>query len=173
MIARSRVGCALLCCTAAIISGCAAAGEHAEVLAVIEAQETAWNRGDLDAFMEGYWRSDELTFTTPDGLTRGWQAIRDRYRSKYPDASAMGRLYFDKCVASRTGEDTASIAGRYRVESPAGKKSGRFFLHLRRVDGQWRIVRDHTVPDVTASPSRHMVSQSCDPDSQSHDRLGA
>lgn len=133
---------------AALAGGCAAPVEHPEILAVLREQESAWNRGDLDAFMQGYWESGELSFTTPDGKFKGWRETRDRYRKSYPDAAAMGRLRFDRLAVSRAGDDSASVSGKYRVDTPDGVKSGRFFLRLRRLDGRWRIISDHTVPDV-------------------------
>lgn len=132
---------------AAGVSGCAARGDHPEIRAVFDRQAAAWNKGNLDGFMAEYWASDELVFRSPKGETRGWGPVRERYRQAYPTPAEMGRLTFEIAHIAPTGEDAAEVAGRFRQELPAGPQSGRFYLHLRRIDGQWRIVRDFTTPD--------------------------
>ncbi len=65
---------------------------RAEVTAVLEAQAAAWNRGDLEAFCALY--AADASFASPTGLVRGRDAVRARYRTKYPDAASRGRLSF-------------------------------------------------------------------------------
>lgn len=128
-------------------SGCGSAVQHPEILAVLEAQQAAWNRGDIDQFMQGYWVSDNLTFGTPEGQTRGWQAIRDRFKAKYQHAGQMGKLTFDRLTVARTGPDTADVSGTFHLSVSEGVRSGRFYLKMRRIDAQWVIVQDFTTPD--------------------------
>lgn len=144
-----RYGCGRLVVMilAAGVSGCAAKVDQPEIRAVLDRQAAAWNQGDLDGFMAEYWPSDELVFRSPKGETRGWAAVRDRYRQAYPTPAEMGRLTFDLARIAPTGDDAAEVAGRFRQELPAGPQSGRFYLHLRRFDGQWLIVRDFTTAD--------------------------
>ncbi len=130
-----------------LVAGCAQQAEHPEIRSVLDRQVDAWNRGDVVGFMQGYWKSDELEFTTPQGTTRGWQATLDRYRTKYPTREAMGTLRFERLTVARPTPETAEVSGRYRVETTSGVKSGRFFLKMRRIDGAWVIVSDHTVAD--------------------------
>lgn len=130
-----------------LFAGCGRTGENDAVRSVLDRQVEAWNHGDVEGFMQGYWKSDELEFTTPDGTTRGWQATLDRYRTKYPTAEAMGVLRFERLTVARTATDAAEVSGRYRVAAKDGLKTGRFYLKMRRIDGAWVIVRDHTVGD--------------------------
>jgi hypothetical protein len=137
----------LIAVLAAALPGCAPPGDHPEIRALLDRQVAAWNNGDIDGFMAEYWPSDNLTFRTPKGATRGWAAVRDRYKQAYPTPADMGRLTFDVGRISQPSADEAEVAGRFRQDLPAGRQSGRFYLHLRRLDGQWRIVRDLTTPD--------------------------
>jgi len=132
---------------ALLIAGCAQPAEHPEIRTVLDRQVEAWNRGDIEGFMQGYWKSDELEFATPQGVTRGWKATLDRYRARYPTREAIGTLRFEQLTVARTTVDAAEVSGRYRVETTGGVKTGRFFLKLRRIDGAWVIVCDHTVGD--------------------------
>lgn len=133
------------------ICGCSRAADHPEIRALLGAQVEAWNAGDIDGFMRGYWKSDELTFSTPSKTVHGWQATLDRYKARYATRRQMGRLKFDRLVVTATGPDTAEASGRYRLDTADGPRSGRFYLHLRRIDGQWVIVKDHTVEDKPPS----------------------
>ncbi len=123
-----------------------AAEPAGDVRDVLTAQATAWNRGDLNAFMETYWRSDELTFFSGDQITRGWQATLDRYRKKYQsDGREMGRLEFSDLTVTPLAADAAWARGRWKLTFKDGKTpNGLFTLILRRIDGHWRIVHDHT-----------------------------
>jgi uncharacterized protein (TIGR02246 family) len=142
-----------LCCRLAIgvlaagLVGCAKPADHPEIRAVLDRQAAAWTKGDLDGFMAEYWQSDDLVFRSPRGETRGWTAVRDRYRQAYPTPAEMGRLSFDIAHIAETAPDAAEVAGRFHQDLPAGKQSGRIYLHLRRFDGKWLIVSDLTTPD--------------------------
>jgi len=129
----------------ALTSGCAKPLDHPEIREVLGEQVEAWNRGDLDGFMRGYWKSDDLIFSSPKGQTRGWQAVLEQYRKSYPTPEKMGQLAFEQIQISRPGEDRAEVSGRYRLKYPEGPRTGRFYLHLRRINNAWVIVRDHTV----------------------------
>lgn len=130
----------------ALIAGCASgtAGVEAHVTKVLEVQEQAWNRGDIDAFMDTYWKSEELTFSSGGKTTSGWNATLQRYRQRYPTPAEMGRLEFAIDGVYPLGKDAAFLLGRWNLsglEEPAG---GNFTLVLRRIDGKWVIVHDHT-----------------------------
>jgi uncharacterized protein (TIGR02246 family) len=107
------------------------AAATAAIRAVLTDQQSAWNRGDVDAFMNGYWHSPELTFAGSSGVTRGWEPVLARYRKYYPDATAMGHLDFSNIELRLLGNDAALVLGRW---------------HLQRSDG-WRIIHDHTSAD--------------------------
>ena len=119
---------------------------RAAVQALLDAQVAAWNRGDLEGFMSGYWRSPELVFCSGATLTKGWDATLERYRKRYQaEGREMGRLGFDAIEVLPMGADAAAARGAWRLRmSDATQPHGLFTLLLRRVDGAWRIVHDHT-----------------------------
>jgi beta-aspartyl-peptidase (threonine type) len=129
-----------------VVRAFGAPGEASTPRAVLDAQAAAWNRGDLLGFMDGYWRSDDLTFFSGDQVTKGWQATLDRYRKKYQsEGREMGQLAFTDLTVDLTGNDWAVVRGRWRLALKNGQTPGGLFtLVMRRIDGQWRIIHDHT-----------------------------
>src|ERR1043166_3110291 len=85
------------------------AENEADVRRVIGAQQIAWNHGDFEAFMEGYWRSHDTTFVSGDTVTRGWQTVLNRYKSKYSDREKMGELSFSDVEVHLFGYDGAFV----------------------------------------------------------------
>ena len=143
-------------------------GIVAEITAVLRAQQQAWNRGDIDAFMNGYARgsrqsgppigrtrpvasSDSTIFVSEDKVTRGWQTVRDRYKKKYSDRAKMGTLTFSDLEITPLSNDSAVVLGRWRLKRTQDQPHGRFTLIFRRTNDGWRIVHDHT---SAASPPR-------------------
>jgi len=117
-----------------------------DVRMVWAAQVEAWNRGDLDAFMAGYWKSPDLVFFSNGSETRGWQATLDRYRARYQaDGKQMGTLDFPQLEILTLGPEAALARGRWRVKMPDGKESsGMTSVVFRRLPEGWRIVHDHS-----------------------------
>ena len=115
-----------------------------QIREVMAAQVAAWNRGDIDGFMEGYARTDTTEFVSGDKLTRGWQTVRDRYRKKYGSREKMGRLTFSDIKVSLLGAHAALVLGRWQLAGPKDKPHGIFTLLFRRTPAGWRIVHDHT-----------------------------
>ena len=113
---------------------------------VLEVQAAAWNRGDLDAFMDGYWRSPDLIFTSGGAVQRGWQTTLDRYRASYGTSpETMGRLTFSDLEVHPLGPGAAWALGRWGLEhADGGTVGGVFSLVFREIDGRWVIVHDHT-----------------------------
>ncbi len=116
----------------------------AAVEAVMTAQQEAWNRGDIPAFLEGYWRSPELTFSGSNGLTKGWESVLARYQSTYADREAMGKLQFSGLEFRPLGPDAALLLGKWQLERKGGDIGGVFSLVWQRFPEGWRIVHDHT-----------------------------
>lgn len=112
--------------------------------AVLRAQQTAWNRGDVDAFLVGYWRSPELTFSGSSGVARGWDGVRARYKANYPDKGAMGQLDFSELEFRFLGPDAALVLGRWRLKREKDDLGGVFTLVWQRFPEGWKIVHDHT-----------------------------
>lgn len=116
------------------------------VRAVLAAQQTAWNRGDVDAFMSGYETSDTTTFVGAT-ITKGYRQVLENYRRRYPTKEKMGRLTFSAIELSPLGEDFASVIGRFHLERTAeagGPASGIFTLLFRKTTSGWKIILDHT-----------------------------
>jgi uncharacterized protein (TIGR02246 family) len=116
----------------------------AAIRAVIQSQQDAWNRGDIDAFMNGYARSDKTVFVSGDEVTRGWQTVRDRYKAKYSDREKMGTLNFSELEIAELGPDAAVALGRWELKRAKDNPHGRFTLIFRQTPEGWRIVHDHT-----------------------------
>lgn len=119
------------------------ARDVAPIQALLDRQVLAWNAGDVDEFMRGYWRSPSLTFFSDGEVTRGWQGTLDRYRRRYPDRAAMGRLSFEDLAIEPVRPGLTAVSGTWRLERdvPAG---GRFLLILEQHEGRWVIVVDST-----------------------------
>lgn len=114
-----------------------------ELHRILEVQKNAWNQGDIDNFMQAYWKSDLLTFSSGGKTTRGWQATRDRYQTRYPDKSSMGLLEFSALETTPIGETAALTLGKWRLEKDKPAE-GNFSLVWQKIDGQWKIIHDHS-----------------------------
>ena len=123
----------------------AAAGDPAsEIRAVLTHQQTAWNRGDIAAFLEGYWNSPQLTFAGSDGIVRGYGGLLERYRKSYPDKAHMGELEFSQLEVRALGPDHALVLGHWHLKRSVGDAGGVFSLVFHRLPVGWRIIHDHT-----------------------------
>ena len=111
---------------------------------LLASQVEAWNRGDIAGFMEGYWQSERATFAGSQGVSRGWQALLDRYRRSYPNRAAMGRLEFSEVEVTLLGADAALVLGHWQLEREKDRPGGVFTLVARRFPEGWRIIHDHT-----------------------------
>ncbi|HWT03311.1 MAG TPA: nuclear transport factor 2 family protein [Pyrinomonadaceae bacterium] len=140
----SAVALALLLCAAAGAQGKRDAKAEAAIRGVLDAQAAAWNRGDIEGYMDGYARSDGIIFVSGDSVTRGWQATLDRYKKGYDTREKMGTLEFSDLEIKVMSKDTAVAHGRWQLTRAADKPHGRFTLILRRAGKNWRIVHDHT-----------------------------
>lgn len=121
---------------------------RSDITAVLERQAAAWNGGDVEGFMEGYWNSPELSFSSGGKVTRGYESTLQQFRTRYPDRAAMGQLTFTDLEITPLGRDAALVLGRYRVESNQSS-SGAFSLTMRRIDGAWLVIHDHTSRDAS------------------------
>lgn len=118
------------------------------IRATLEAQAAAWNDGDFDAFMNSYWNSPDLRFVSGSTVSKGWAATLKRYRERYGQGGSLGYLSFDNLDVQMIEDDVAIVVGRFLLERAEGNSSGAFTLVMRRIDGAWRIVHDHTVADA-------------------------
>jgi uncharacterized protein (TIGR02246 family) len=118
--------------------------DRAAITKVLTEQQAAWNRGDIDAFLTGYWHSADLTFSGSSGIFRGWDGVLARYRKSYPDRGAMGRLDFSQVEFRFLGQDAALVLGHWHLTREKGDVGGVFSLVWQRFPEGWRIVHDHT-----------------------------
>jgi ketosteroid isomerase-like protein len=116
----------------------------AAVRAVLDAQVLAWNRGDIEGFMDGYARSNETVFVSGDKVTHGWQTVLDNYKKGYNTREKMGQLAFSELQITPLSKTSAVALGRWQLTRAQDSPHGRFTLILRRTNAGWRIVHDHT-----------------------------
>ena len=116
----------------------------AEIQSVLQAQQNAWNRGDIDEFMQGYAKSASTVFVSDDEVRRGWETVRDRYRQKYSDRTKMGTLGFSEIEVTMLSSDAAVVLGHWALKRAKDEPHGRFTLILKRLPEGWRILHDHT-----------------------------
>ncbi len=116
----------------------------AAVESILRAQEDAWNSGNLDAFMEHYLKSAELTFSSGGKTTRGWTETLNRYRERYPTPEKMGRLRLSGLEITPLGDSAALVLGQWNLERESEPLSGNFSLVVRKLEDRWLIVHDHT-----------------------------
>jgi ketosteroid isomerase-like protein len=114
------------------------------ILKVMNDQRMAWNRGDLEGFMQGYWKSDSLMFVGTTAPTYGWQATLNNYKEGYPDKAAMGLLTFDILKVELLDATNAFVFGAWHLKREKDNPGGYYTLWFRKINGEWKIVVDHT-----------------------------
>ena len=134
----------MVLCAAAAAQDKRDAKAKAAIRAVLDAQGAAWNRGDIEGYMDGYARSDDIVFISGDTLTRGWQTVLDRYKKNYDSREKMGQLAFSDLEIKPINKDSAVVLGRWQLTRAKDTPHGRFTLLFRRTKAGWRIVHDHT-----------------------------
>jgi ketosteroid isomerase-like protein len=114
------------------------------IRAVLDAQRDAWNRGDIEGYMDGYARSPKTEFVGGDSISRGWQTLLDRYEKKYNSREKMGTLTFSEIEITLLSNNAALVLGRWRLKRANDEPHGTFTLLFRKTKAGWRIVHDHT-----------------------------
>jgi beta-aspartyl-peptidase (threonine type) len=117
-----------------------------EIKHLLLTQVDAWNKGNLDGFMEGYWHSPELTFFSGGTVTQGWEPTLLRYRERYKsEGKEMGKLDFQELTVDLLSLNAGVVRGKWQLTMSDGKQPhGLFTLILKRMPAGWRIVHDHT-----------------------------
>jgi len=116
----------------------------AAIRAVIEAQRDAWNKGDIDGYMDGYDRSPDTVFVSGDSVTKGWQTVLERYKRAYDTREKMGQLTFSDLEIKLLTNDKAVVIGRWLLKRTSDEPHGRFTLIFKKTRQGWRIIHDHT-----------------------------
>ena len=124
------------------------------IRATLDAQAAAWNEGNLDAFMETYWKDASLKFVSGQTISTGWSDTLKRYRKRYSDGSGLGRLGFKDMDVELVTDDVAIVTGRFNLVRNDQLSDGLFSLVMRQEAGVWRIVHDHTTPARRAAANQ-------------------
>jgi ketosteroid isomerase-like protein len=114
------------------------------VRAVLDAQVAAWNRGDIDEFMNGYDRSPSTRFASGGTVTRGWDTVMQRYKTNYATPEKMGTLAFTDLEISVVSPTRALAFGRWKLTRAGDTPNGLFTLLFEKTKAGWKIVADHT-----------------------------
>lgn len=127
-----------------LMTSAAAAQDQKAILDILETQRSAWNKGNLEDFMQTYWKSDSLLFVGQSGPKYGWQTTLDNYRKSYPNRAAMGTLSFDIKEVRFLTQDDAFVLGAWHLQREKDTPNGYFTILLKKIDGQWKIIADHS-----------------------------
>jgi len=131
-------------CLFITISSLAQSAAEKEILGILERQTQAWNRGDLEAFMKGYWENDSLMYIGKGGVTYGYTSTLNSYRKNYGDTARMGKLKFDILHVKSMGPDHYFVVGKWFLTRSAGNVGGHYTLIFKKIKGQWVIISDHS-----------------------------
>ena len=115
-----------------------------DIMKVMRFQENAWNSGDINSFMQGYIKSDELVFSGKSGPVYGWNDTRERYFKAYPDTQTMGKLKFTVNKIRSVSSDVAFLIGEYYLTRSTEDSYGHFTLFWKKINNKWLIISDHT-----------------------------
>lgn len=111
---------------------------------ILDIQTTAWNEGNLEKFMMGYWKSDSLMFIGKSGITHGWQKTLENYKKGYPDKEAMGILYFDIIQVKKLSTQYYHVVGKWHLKRTIGDLNGHYTLVFKKIKNNWVIISDHS-----------------------------
>jgi hypothetical protein len=111
---------------------------------VLDTQIIAWNKGDIEGFMQGYWKNDSLMFIGKNGINWGWQTTLENYKKRYPDTTAMGKLSFDIILVKQLSPEYYYVVGKWMLNRSIGDLSGYYNLLFRKINGIWVIIGDHS-----------------------------
>ncbi len=120
------------------------AGDELTVHKVLKDQTKAWNQGDIESFMQAYWKNDSLMFIGKNGITWGWKKTLENYKKSYPDTTAMGKLSFDIILVKRLSPEYYYVVGKWKLRRSIGDLGGHYNLLFRKIDGSWLIIADHS-----------------------------
>lgn len=115
-----------------------------KIRTILFEQTQAWNKHDLESFMKGYWKHDSLVFIGSRGLTYGYQTVLDNYKKSYSSPEKMGQLKFTLKQLSPLGKDYYLVIGQWDIVRPEGNLSGHFSLTWKKIEGEWKIIADHS-----------------------------
>ena len=115
-----------------------------EIISVLHTQDEAWNNGNIEAFMQTYWKHDSLMFIGKSGVTYGWLNTLNNYKKGYPDTMAMGKLHFDLIQIKKLSRTYYHVVGKWHLTRSIGNLEGHFTLLIQKIKGRWYIIADHS-----------------------------
>ena len=118
--------------------------QEKEILKVLHTQQEAWNKGNLETFMSGYWKNDALLFVGSSGPTYGWQKTLDNYKKTYPNKEKMGVLEFSDISVKPLGKDYAFVFGKWKLIRENDSPNGVYTLIFQKFKDGWKIISDHS-----------------------------
>ncbi|MEI9908790.1 MAG: nuclear transport factor 2 family protein [Bacteroidota bacterium] len=124
-----------------------ASGQSDDKLSIrklLNSQTIAWNNGDIESFMKGYWENDSLMFIGKSGITYGWNNTLTNYKKNYPDTASMGKLAFTLLVVKKLSSEYYQVIGKWHLQRSIGNLEGHFTLLFQKINGNWMIVSDHS-----------------------------
>lgn len=118
--------------------------DESAIREILANQTTAWNRGDIDNFMNGYWENDSLVFIGKSGVTYGWSNTLKNYKKNYPDTATMGKLAFTLLEVKKLSKEYYHVTGKWFLKRSIGDVGGHYTLLFRKINGRWVIISDHS-----------------------------
>lgn len=112
------------------------------ILSIMKSQEKAWSKNNIEAFMEGYWKSDSLKFYGSSGLKYGWQSTLNGYKKRYPTKDHTGTLRFKINDISQINSASYFVMGEYHLVRNIGNADGVFMIIFKKINGEWKIIAD-------------------------------
>ena len=136
-----------ICCSLLLLVSTLSYGQSKDeklIRQLLTVQTQAWNKGDIEGFMQTYWKNDSLMFIGRNGVNWGWQTTLDHYKKTYPDTAAMGKLSFDIILVKQLSPEYYFVVGKWMLNRSIGDLSGHYNLLMRKIKGRWFIVSDHS-----------------------------
>ena len=118
--------------------------DELEIRKILREQTESWNKGNLQEFMKGYWKNDSLMFIGSSGVTYGFDNTLNNYKRSYSDTTKMGKLKFEIIKVQKISADHYFVVGKWFLTRTIGDLKGHYTLLLRKMNGEWFIIADHS-----------------------------
>ncbi|HTN46582.1 MAG TPA: DUF4440 domain-containing protein [Flavipsychrobacter sp.] len=118
--------------------------DESQIKNLLSRQVVQWNKGNVEGYMQGYWENDSLVFIGKNGPTYGYQPTLERYKKSYPTPEEMGQLTSTIISLKRLSETYFFVVGQWALKRKEGDLKGSYTLLLRKIDGKWVIINDHS-----------------------------
>lgn len=126
------------------VAGFCQSNDDLAIRKILSDQVTSWNKGNLEEFMQGYWKNDSLQFIGKTGVTYGWEQTLQNYKTRFPDTTVMGKLAFDLLQIKPLADAYYFVLGKWRLTRTIGNVNGHFTLLFKKINNRWLIISDHS-----------------------------